>query len=52
MNVSPWVIPVVAGYVLIEIEIRRFARSRGVPKWTADEAYITRLLRWRRTRSR
>lgn len=28
----------------------RRARSRGMPGWTANEAYITRWLRWRRTR--
>jgi hypothetical protein len=52
MHLSLWTIPIAAGIVLIEVALRRFARSRGVPKWTADEAYITRLRHWRRTRSR
>jgi len=26
---------------------RRWARSRDVPEWTANEAYISRLRRWR-----
>jgi hypothetical protein len=29
---------------------RQWARSKGAPEWAADEAYITRLLRWRRSR--
>jgi hypothetical protein len=52
MHLSLWVIPMVAGIVLIETGIRRFARSREVPKWAADEAYIARLRRWHRTRAR
>jgi hypothetical protein len=30
---------------------RRWARSKGVPEWAANEAYITRLRRWRRARN-
>ncbi len=30
----------------------RRGRSRGMPGWTANEAYIIRWLRWRRTRQR
>jgi hypothetical protein len=30
--------------------IQRWARSTGLPEWTANEAYITRLRRWRRSK--
>jgi hypothetical protein len=35
---------------LLQEGIRRWARSKGVPEWTANEAYIARLRRWRRSR--
>jgi hypothetical protein len=47
-----WFIPIVVGVVVIELAIRRYLRSVGVPKWTPDEAYVTRLRRWYQTRSR
>jgi hypothetical protein len=30
---------------------RPWARAAGVPEWRADEAYVTRLRRWWRSRS-
>jgi predicted PurR-regulated permease PerM len=30
----------------------QWLRSKGVPEWTANEAYISRLRRWRRSRTK
>jgi hypothetical protein len=35
---------------LLQEGTRRWARSKGLPEWSANEAYIARLRRWRRSR--
>jgi predicted PurR-regulated permease PerM len=58
-----WVVVVVKGtdisyYFAIAFTIRlaldgtwQWLRSKGVPEWTANEAYISRLRRWHRSRT-
>jgi hypothetical protein len=39
-----------AAGLLLGMAIGRVARALGLPTWTANEAYITRLRRWRQQR--
>jgi hypothetical protein len=39
----------IARIVLTPI-LRRFRRRHGIPTWTPNEAYLSRLRRWRRDR--
>jgi hypothetical protein len=40
---------VASAWLLIEAA-RPWMRSKGLPEWTASEAYITRLRRWRHSK--
>jgi hypothetical protein len=45
-----WAAIVLGVEALLGVAGRTVARRLGLPAWTPEEAYITRLQRWRRTR--
>ena len=45
---SAVLVAIVCACVAVAMGAPLFARKLGLPRWTPDEAYVTRLRRWRR----